>query len=101
MSVSRRVDRLDMSLFDQIEGGGSSTGDRRSLLAMHAAVAARGEFRYLEVGSYHGASLQAFIADPRCRGIVSIDRRDTVSPDERPEEIEYPDNTTAAMLERL
>ena len=102
VSPSRRVDRLDLSLFDQIEGACASSADRRSLLAVHAALAARGEFSYLEVGSYHGASLQSFIVDPRCRSIVSIDRRDSVSPDGRREGVvPYPDNTTAGMLERL
>ncbi len=101
VSLTSRLDRLDMSLFDPIQGGCASDSDRRSLLALHAAVAARGDFNYLEVGSYHGASLQTFVADPRCRRIVSIDRRDDASPDERPEEAKYPDNTTARMLERL
>jgi hypothetical protein len=76
--------------------------DRQSLLAIHAAVAARGEFTYLEIGSYLGASLQSFITDPRCRSIVSIDRRDVDTPDERPGGVaSYPDNTTVRMLERL
>ena len=91
-----------MSLFDPIPGACASSADRCSLLAVHAALAARGDFSYLEVGSYHGASLQSFIVDPRCRGIVSIDRRDAVSPDERPEgAARYPDNTTAWMVQRL
>ena len=102
VSPSSRVDRLDLSLFEQVEGACASSADRRSLLAVHAALAARGEFSYLEIGSYHGASLQSFIVDPRCRSIVSIDRRDTVSPDGRREgAVPYPDNTTAGMLERL
>src|SRR4051794_482975 len=90
-----------MSLFDGIQGGLASSTDRRSLLALHAAVAARGDFDYLEVGSYLGSSLQTFIADPRCRRIVSIDRRDVASEDERPEQPRYPGNTTAGMRERL
>ncbi len=100
-SWSSRVDRLDTSVFDHIESGGLSLSDRRSLLAVHAALAARGDFSYLEVGSYHGASLQSFIADARCREIVSIDRRDGSSPDTRSMEPEYPGNTTARMLECL
>jgi hypothetical protein len=97
-----RVDRLDMSLFDSIPGACASPADRHSLLAVHAALAARGEFTYLEVGSYHGASLQSFIVDSRCQSIVSIDRRDDVSPDERPEgAARYPDNTTAWMVQHL
>jgi Methyltransferase domain len=101
VSLTSRLDRLDMSLFDAIEGGGASSADRRSLLALHATLAGRGTFTYLEVGSYQGASLQTFIADPRCLRIISIDRRDSVSPDARPGGAEYPDNTTAGMLERL
>jgi hypothetical protein len=102
VSFTSRVDCLDESLLDAIAGGCGSSVDRRSLLAVHAAVATRGEFSYLEVGSYHGASLQSFIADPRCRGIVSVDRRDATSPDERPEGVaRYPDNTTARMLQCL
>lgn len=91
-----------MSLFDSIPGACASAADRRSLLAVHAAMAARGEFTYLEVGSYHGASLQSFIVDSRCSRIVSIDRRDVVSPDERAEgAARYPDNTTTSMVQHL
>lgn len=101
MGSCDRIDELDPSLFEHIESIGSSVADRRSLLALHAALAARGNFRFLEVGSYLGASLQAFIVDPRCTRIVSIDRRDQVSPDERPIQPEYPGNTTGQMLDRL
>lgn len=101
MSLADRVDRLDLSLFDEIEPGLGSSADRRSLLALHAALATRGTFSYLEVGSYLGGSLQSFIVDPRCHAIVSIDRRDEVSEDERSELPEYPDNTTSRMLEHL
>jgi Methyltransferase domain len=101
MSSSDRVDQLDASLFDEIPSGGTSSADRRSLLAVHAAVASRGDFAYLEVGSFLGASLQSFITDPRCHSIVSIDRRDEVSQDARSDLPEYPDNTTTHMLARL
>lgn len=101
MSVTRRVDELDVSLFDQIKVGGTSPQDRRSLLALHAALATRGPFRYLEVGCYLGGTLQAFIADRRCEGIVAIDRRDEVSLDVRDENPVYQDNTTAHMVELL
>jgi Glycosyltransferase family 92 len=101
LPVTERVDRLDLSLFAHIPPVRSSYEDRRSLLALHAVLAARGDFGYLEVGSYLGASLQSFIADPRCRTIVSVDRRDAVTPAGRDEVLEYPGNTTAAMLDRL
>ena len=52
-------------------------------------------------GWSHGASLQPFIADPRCRRIVSIDRRDVASPDVRAEGARYLQNTTIEMLKRL
>src|SRR5579871_6355709 len=77
LTVTDRVDELDVSLFKP-ERGGTSGEDRRSLLAVHAAVAGRGQFRYLEIGSYLGTSLQSFIVDPRCVQIVSIDRRDAI-----------------------
>ena len=96
-----RVNQIDESLVDHIKTGGTSEADRRSLLALHAALAARGDFSYLKVGSYHGASMQSFIADPRCRTIVSMDRRDESSPDERSEPAHYAENTTARMLEHL
>src|SRR3954451_11361708 len=101
MFLGDRVDRLDLSLFHQVKEGGTSSEDLRSLLALHAALAARGGFSYLEVGSYWGRSLQAFSVDGRCRGIVSIDPRDELSPDERSEPALYASNTTAVMLERL
>jgi hypothetical protein len=98
---TERVDRLDTSLFDHIESGGTSEADLRSLLAMHAALGARAEFRYLEIGSYLGSSLQAIIADPRCTQVVSIDRREWEAPDELRTRIVRGDNTTAHMLEFL
>lgn len=96
-----RVDRLDGSLFNYVRAGGTTSGDLRSLLALHAALAARGDFDYLEIGSYLGRSLQALIADPRCRQIISIDRRDTISPDVRRQAPEYPGNSTANMRNQL
>jgi hypothetical protein len=56
--------------------------------------------RYLEVGCYLGATLQSFVADPRCEAITAMDRRDSVTPDVRGTAT-YPDNTTANMLELL
>jgi hypothetical protein len=96
-----RVNRLDISLFDQIHAGGTSSEDVRSLLALHATLAERGNFDYLEIGSYMGRSIQALVADPRCRKIVSIDRRDAVTADVRSHPVEYPGNATAAMLDSL
>ena len=78
----RAIAALDTSLFAAIESE-TTEPDRRSLLALHAAVADRGPFRYLEIGSHLGGSLQALVADPRCTEIVSIDTRPASQPDER------------------
>jgi hypothetical protein len=100
-SLRTSIDELDLSPFQRSESGGMSEVDRRSLLGLHAAVAARGDFTYLEIGSYLGASLQSFVADARCRMVISVDCRDEVSADERAEVPRYPQNTTAEMLARL
>ena len=103
-SVTERVERLDVGLLDAIESQ-TSTGDRRGLLALHATMlATQGSFRYLEIGSHLGGSLQAVIAEPGCTHITSIDPRPLVQPDERPEigyQWEYADNSTERMLELL
>src|SRR5689334_8396060 len=100
MSVADRIEQLDGSLLAYIESQ-TSEQDRASLLALHAAVAQLGDFRYLEIGSYLGGTLQGVIADPRCTRVTSIDRRDRETPDERPERITYPGNTTSRMVEAL
>src|SRR4051794_19632190 len=101
MSIAQRVEQLDGSLFDQIMVGGTTPEDKRSLLALHSALAERGRFTYLEVGCYLGGSLQALIADPRCERVTAIDAREEISSDVRNERPVYPDNTTAHMVERL
>jgi hypothetical protein len=100
-TVADRVDRFDIGLFEHIESGSTSSADRRSLLALHSALAQRGRFRYLEVGCYLGNTLQAVVADRRCEHVVAIDRRDEVSPDVRDSKPVYRDNTSAHMLELL
>jgi hypothetical protein len=91
---------LDTSLFDHVPTQ-TSESDRRSLLALHHACReVHGSFAYLEIGSHLGGSLQAFLADARCTSIVSIDPRPARQPDTRGT-FDYPDNTTARMLEHL
>jgi hypothetical protein len=99
--LSSRIEELDTSLFealpDQLEDW-----DRRSLLGLHAAVAATWDgFAYLEIGSYLGGSLQVLIRDPRCQSIVSIDPRLGSVPDNRAPEWQYEDNSTEHMIRRL
>src|SRR5581483_6433047 len=101
MTVDReRLSRLDESLFDAVESQ-TSVQDRRSLLALHGAVAdAAGSFVYLEIGSHRGGSLQVLVSDERCRKIVSIDPRPEWQPDDRPgiEGWAYSGNSTEEML---
>jgi hypothetical protein len=98
-----RVAALDTQLFSHVE---SETGeaDRRSLLAVHSAIATRSDrFSYLEIGSHLGGTLQVVIVDPRCTQVVSIDPRPQWQPDDRPghSRFEYRDNSTERMLTLL
>ena len=100
MTTAERISEMDTSLFRQIESQ-TTEPDRQSLLALHAAIAERGPFEYLEIGSHLGGSLQALVADPRCRSIVSIDTRPLLQPDDRGDEAAYPENSTQRMLDLL
>jgi methyltransferase family protein len=93
------VAALDTSVWDYIETE-TSQGDRRSLLACHLALARHGRFRYLEIGSHLGGSLQAMVRDRRCVEIISIDPRPASQPDERGH-FSYDNNSTERMLELL
>jgi hypothetical protein len=81
----------------------TSEGDRMSLLALQDAVVRHGKFSYLEIGSHLGGTLQAMLADPRCRRVISIDLRPCWQPDEPPQVdgYYYPGNSTKRMIEHL
>jgi hypothetical protein len=99
--IASRIAQGDVTLFDAIPAE-LTTADRRSLLAIQDIVARRrGTYRYLEIGSHKGGSIQPHLVDPRCLGIVSIDPRPLVQADERGSRVGYPDNSTAAMMEGL
>jgi hypothetical protein len=98
--IAERINALDTSIFEHIESQ-TTVEDRRSLLALHAAIAERGEFSYLEIGSHLGGTLQAVIADPRCVRVVSIDSRPAWQPDDRLGGYDYADNSTDRMLRFL
>lgn len=100
MTIADRISDMDTSLFRPIESQ-TTEPDRQSLLALHAAIAERGPFDYLEIGSHLGGSLQVLVADPRCRSIVSIDTRPLSLPDDRGDDVAYPENSTQRMLELL
>lgn len=73
-----------------------------ALLALQNACRdAYGTFRYLEIGSHRGGSLQVLIRDPRCVEIVSIDARPEIVPDDLQGPVRYRGNTTERMLEHL
>jgi hypothetical protein len=59
-----QLNELDTSLLDEIESQ-TSADDKRSLLALHVACRrVHREFRWLEIGSHLGGSLQALVRDP-------------------------------------
>ncbi len=97
----QRLTAGDLSLFDGITSQ-LEPGDKKSLLAIQNAVRRLlGSYRYLEIGSYLGGSLQPHVVDPRCTAIVSIDKRIDIPADERVDAITYPENTTRHMLSLL
>jgi hypothetical protein len=49
MTLADRITSPATSLFESIEGQATEP-DRQSLLALHAAIAERGPFDYLEIG---------------------------------------------------
>jgi len=100
-SLGRRIASLDTDLFETIASL-TTDQDRRSLLALHEACRpSYGTFEYLEIGSYHGGSLQALVRDPSCASIVSIDARPSSQPDARGTDFFNLDNSTERMLDRL
>lgn len=97
--ASERIEQLDLTLFDHIESQ-STADDRRSLLACQRATRRLRPdgYRYLEIGSHLGGSIQPHLLDPRCAAITSIDRRPESQPDERGVSFAYESNSTARML---
>src|SRR5690606_30491605 len=92
---------LDLSLFSAIESQ-STAEDKASLLACQLAVRSLVPgYRYLEIGSHLGGSIQPHLRDPLCSAIVSIDKRPQKQPDERGFDYTYLNNSTERMLENL
>ena len=95
------LNRSDLRLFEKIKSQ-TDENDKRSLLACQRAV--RGmlpSYKYLEIGSYLGGSIQPFLLDPRCEKIYSLDKRPASQPDERGTSFVYKNNSTQRMLENL
>jgi hypothetical protein len=100
-TVIERIAALDTSLFDAIYSQ-LYPEDKKSLLAIQHAVAGElKEYSYLEIGSYMGGSIQPHLLDHRCTGIISIDKRPHIPPDDRGIIQEYPENSTQTMLSHL
>jgi predicted O-methyltransferase YrrM len=101
VSFEERLESLDVELLGRIHTG-LTPEDRRSLLALHLACRRTNPaFRWLEIGSHLGGSLQALVRDPGCIKIDSIDSRPEQIPDERIATVAYPGNSTARMLRLL
>src|SRR5947208_3078561 len=96
-----KLSLLDVSLFDTIPSQ-TNVNERRGLLALQKAVGEKlGSYVYLEIGSHLGGSIQPHLVDARCRKIFSIDNRPVQQPDDRGVPCDYPDNSTARMLDLL
>lgn len=101
-AIHVRIDQLDVSLFQTIEGQ-STPDDRRSFLALQSACRQwkTAPFTVLEVGSYLGGSLQGYVADPACARIISIDPRPAVVRDQRGLTWDYSHVSAEGMLTGL
>ena len=96
-----RIAQLDLQLFERIPSE-STDSDKRSMLAYQLATREiAGDYGYLEIGSHLGGSLQPHLLDPKCRRIVSIDKRPDKQPDSRGLSYRYPGNSTERMLNLL
>ena len=79
--IAERVAKGDLSLFDALPAE-LTPADRGMLLALQAIVAGRHpDYRYLEIGSHRGGSIQPHLFDRRCPDIISIDPRPVSQPD--------------------
>jgi hypothetical protein len=97
----RRLDDLDTGLFDAIPTQ-TSENDRRSLLACQLALRSLSSpYRYLEIGSYLGGSIQPHLMDPACETVYSIDKRPSTVPDNSGVRLRYPNNSAGRMLDIL
>ncbi len=97
----QRIAALDIAIFDAITCEMTSS-DKRSQLAIQNLVAeVKGSYRYLEIGSHLGGSIQPHLLDERCVQIYSVDPRPAKQPDERGNNFAYVDNSTARMMAGL
>lgn len=89
--------RDDFKLQGQVGRLGIAT-----LIRAQEIISERGEYRYLEIGSYLGKSLQPHVQDDDCISALSIDPRPDLTPDERGADLTMYENvTTQDMLDGL
>jgi predicted O-methyltransferase YrrM len=97
----RAIADLDLDLFSKIDSQ-STDHDKQSFLAIQLAVRKlRPGYKYLEIGSYLGGSIQPHLLDDQCAHIYSIDKRPEKQPDARGFDYTYLNNSTERMLEKL
>ena len=100
-TFEQAIAALDLKLFEKIESQ-STEPDKQSLLALQSAVRElRPGYRYLEIGSYLGGSIQPHLLDDKCGHIYSLDKRPLQQPDARGFDYRYLNNSTERMLENL
>ncbi|HEX6125870.1 MAG TPA: class I SAM-dependent methyltransferase [Pyrinomonadaceae bacterium] len=100
-SFEQAIAGLDLRLFEKINSQ-STDDDKQSFLAIQLAVRnLRPQYKYLEIGSYLGGSIQPHLMDDRCTRIYSIDKRPLQQPDARGFDYTYLNNSTERMLEKL
>lgn len=96
MVAPNTLTREDFKLKGQIGQRGMST-----LINLQEIASAKGSYRYLEIGSYLGRSLQPHIMDDDCIQALSIDLRPDLTPDARGTLSDYQHVTTQHMLDGL
>lgn len=76
----------------------STPADRKALKKIRNLLPESSRYRYLEIGSYLGASLFPHLTDPACGLAISIDKRPKLQYDERNKFYSYEGVTTARMV---
>lgn len=71
------------------------------LIRAQEIISESGPYRYVEIGSYLGRTLQAHLNDGDCDHVLSIDLRPDLTPDERHELNDYKGITADDMVQRL
>src|SRR5215213_10018907 len=100
-TFDQAIAALDLKLFEKIDSQ-STEHDKQSMLALQNAVRQmRPGYKYLEIGSYLGGSIQPHLLDDKCAHIYSLDKRPLKQPDARGFDYTYLNNSTERMLEKL